>query len=255
MPIVASYATLEPMDGLEDLTEKEKQTLRLIVRGHDAKSMANELSLSVHTINERLRDARRKLGVTSSREAGRLLLEHEGADPKNLADKPLGEAPAPGSSETREVAAGNHARRTFAGALVMISLVAAGLILTSYMAEPALETVPTETPSSDAAVVSAATDWLRLVDSGDWEASFDATGRTFKQSNTLAGWANAATKVRGPQGAFVSRELVTVRYLNAPPHGYQEVAFATRYDNAKVVETVTLEKEEGGWKVVGIMVD
>ena len=42
-------------------TEKEKQTLRLIVRGHDAKSLARHLGLSVHTVNERLRDARRKL--------------------------------------------------------------------------------------------------------------------------------------------------------------------------------------------------
>lgn len=62
------------------LTEKEKQTLRLIVRGHDAKSVARSLGLSVHTINERLRDARRKMAVSSSREAARLLLEAEGGD-------------------------------------------------------------------------------------------------------------------------------------------------------------------------------
>ena len=60
------------------LTEKEKQTLRLIVCGHDAKSVARSLGLSVHTINERLRDARRKMAVSSSREAARLLLDAEG---------------------------------------------------------------------------------------------------------------------------------------------------------------------------------
>ena len=38
------------------LTEKEKQTLRLLLAGHDAKSMARKLDLSVHTVNERLRD-------------------------------------------------------------------------------------------------------------------------------------------------------------------------------------------------------
>ena len=37
--------------ALGELTEKEKETLRLIVRGHDAKSMAAEFDLSVHTIN------------------------------------------------------------------------------------------------------------------------------------------------------------------------------------------------------------
>ena len=56
-------------EGFGALTEKEKQTLRLIVRGHDAKSTARNLGLSVYTINERLRDARRKMAVSSSREA------------------------------------------------------------------------------------------------------------------------------------------------------------------------------------------
>ena len=54
-------------EQLDTLTDKEKETLRLIVRGHDAKTAARELGLSVHTINERLRAARRKLDVTSSR--------------------------------------------------------------------------------------------------------------------------------------------------------------------------------------------
>ena len=41
---------------IQALTEKEKQTLRLLVIGYDAKSMARHLGLSIHTINERLRD-------------------------------------------------------------------------------------------------------------------------------------------------------------------------------------------------------
>ncbi len=63
--------------SLDTLTDKERQTLRLILRGHDAKSSARELGLSVHTVNERLRDARRKLGVTSSWEAARRLMAEE----------------------------------------------------------------------------------------------------------------------------------------------------------------------------------
>ena len=34
-------------EGYATLTEREKQTLRLIVRGHDAKSVARSLGLSV----------------------------------------------------------------------------------------------------------------------------------------------------------------------------------------------------------------
>ena len=44
------------------LSEREKEALRLLLVGHDAKSIATMLGLSVHTINDRLRDARRKLG-------------------------------------------------------------------------------------------------------------------------------------------------------------------------------------------------
>ena len=58
-------------DGYDSLTDREKQTLRMILRGHDAKSIAQHFDLSVHTINERLRDARRKLSVSSSRAAAR----------------------------------------------------------------------------------------------------------------------------------------------------------------------------------------
>jgi DNA-binding CsgD family transcriptional regulator len=77
-------------EGYPALTEKEKETLRPIVRGPDAKSTARHLSLSVHTVNERLRDARRKLSVSSSREAARLLFHSEGGDPEFLTDRTLG---------------------------------------------------------------------------------------------------------------------------------------------------------------------
>ena len=80
--------------GIHTLTEKEKETLRLLVSGYDAKSMARHLGLSVHTINERLRDARRKMAVSSSREAARQLREIEHRTPQILADKALGEAAA-----------------------------------------------------------------------------------------------------------------------------------------------------------------
>src|SRR6218665_1750468 len=100
------------------LSEKEKQTLRLIVRGHDAKSIARSLDLSVHTINERLRDARRKLAVSSSREAARLLLaaEGEGAAPGTpdlLGDSEIGadRAGAPADQERASIVGAGAALR------------------------------------------------------------------------------------------------------------------------------------------------
>ena len=80
--------------GVESLSDRERETLRLLGRGRDTKSIASALDLSVHTVNERLRDVRRKLGVSSSREAARLLLTHEtpSKPPNNIGYKEFGVA-------------------------------------------------------------------------------------------------------------------------------------------------------------------
>lgn len=242
--------------ALDELTEKEKQTLRLIVRGHDAKSMAAELDLSAHTINERLRVARRKLGVTSSRVASRLLFESEGGAYEISAGNNLGDAGRGEARNPAQGAKGVPSRRLIAGVFIMIALFAAGLILTSHFTDAGYDLPAAEVSATDEIVAAAARDWLEMIDNADWQASFEATRKPFREANTIAGWTSASRQVREPLGAVVSRELLTIRYLNAPPRGYQEVAFATRFANdERVIETVTLQKEEGVWKPVGILVD
>ena len=75
------------MEGYQALTGKEKEALRLLLNGHDAKSMASHLGLSVHTVNERLRDARRKLSVSSSKAAARIVRDAETATPQSVGYK------------------------------------------------------------------------------------------------------------------------------------------------------------------------
>jgi DNA-binding CsgD family transcriptional regulator len=67
-------------DAVSRLTEREREVLRLLLRGHDIKSIARELSISTTAANERLRAARQKLGVSSSREAARILAAEENHD-------------------------------------------------------------------------------------------------------------------------------------------------------------------------------
>jgi DNA-binding CsgD family transcriptional regulator len=55
------------------LNERELEILRLLASGHTVKTIAVQLGCSEASINERLRDARRKTGVGSSRELARLL--------------------------------------------------------------------------------------------------------------------------------------------------------------------------------------
>ncbi|GGB29224.1 hypothetical protein GCM10011380_18400 [Sphingomonas metalli] len=73
--------------ALDRLSPREREVLTLIARGHDAKSAAQALGISVHTVNDRLLGARRKLGATTSREAARRLA---GAVPQLLGPEPMG---------------------------------------------------------------------------------------------------------------------------------------------------------------------
>lgn len=235
------------------LSEKEKQTLRLMVRGHDAKSMARHLGLSVHTVNERLRDARRKLGVSSSREAARLLLDREGA-PKSRGDEELGDAePFPAVKSL----SGSRGAMILSGAF----LVSLGLAALALVANPSDALQPVQTQirpavAPDPAVEQTAREWLALVDKGDWTASFSRAGRAFRAVNTAAGWADASRKVRTPLGRVGPRRVLEQRYVNAPPAGYRQITFRSSFagkDDA--VEIVTLEREKSEWRVVGYIIE
>lgn len=69
---------------VDHLLEREKDVLRLLLQGYDTKACARALGLSTNVVNERLREARRKLGATSSREAARQLAQYEAQDHKFL---------------------------------------------------------------------------------------------------------------------------------------------------------------------------
>jgi DNA-binding CsgD family transcriptional regulator len=75
---------------VRNLTQRQKEILRLLLNGFDAKSAGRELGISVHTVNEHLREARRYLGVSSSREAARILRQAEGPPPNVVGPNEIG---------------------------------------------------------------------------------------------------------------------------------------------------------------------
>jgi hypothetical protein len=112
-------------------------------------------------------------------------------------------------------------------------------------------TAPAESPA-----VAAARDWLALVDKGDWNASWEATGQSFKALNSPETWARVAQQVQGPLGAVTSRVLMSEENVPAPPYGYQMVKFRTDYENKTgAIETLSLVREGGAWRVVGVTVE
>jgi len=65
---------------LSRLNEAERRVLGLLAEGHTAKSIAHATGSTPAAVNERLREARRKTGVGSSRELARLLKAQENRD-------------------------------------------------------------------------------------------------------------------------------------------------------------------------------
>lgn len=251
-------------DAAWGLTEKEKQTLRLIVRGHDAKSIARNLDLSVHTINERLRDARRKMAVSSSREAARLLLAAESNDaaplPEMLGDRRMGEdaaRPANDQTDASNEGVGQALRRPRIIIGVLLMTIALGLAALAALTQVATPPAPAAMASvANSEVVDTARQWLTLVDQGRWDESYKGTGSAFQKLNTEQVWAATSEKVRTPLGAVLSRVVLSQQELPAPPNGYQVVKFRTSYANkADAVETVSLERENGSWRVVAIIIE
>ena len=80
---------------LSALNAAERQVLLLLAQGHTAKSVASQTGVTVHSVNERLREARRKTGAGSSRELARLLAAEVEPQENRATKIGVGERPVP----------------------------------------------------------------------------------------------------------------------------------------------------------------
>lgn len=149
----------EPAPGLSTcLTDREMEILRLLVAGHTVKTIAARLGRSETSINERLRSARRKTGVGSSRELARLLDLQKTCD-ENIDLSSRGSA-VKDLAHTATVGVRGSKGMIF---MLAISLAAAGLI---FAAAPSADQV-----GAPNAAYSAASKPLPLVGSWSLDAS------------------------------------------------------------------------------------
>ncbi len=116
------------MDRLNDV---ERRFLRLLAQGHTAKSMAGLEGCSFNAVNERLREARRKTGVGSSRELARMVAAQE------IGDEQIGVADASAVAAAIDGQASPPARSK--GYLPMLTALSAAAIL---LAMPAIDVSP-----------------------------------------------------------------------------------------------------------------
>lgn len=251
-------------EKLQKLSEREKETLRLLLDGHDAKSIARQMDLSVYTVNERLRDARRLLGVSSSREAARLLGESERSGRLSLGDNEIGVAVTGGDVGSQRSGGGRSLVFLAGGVLAM------SLIITAVMIAPMLLSASADAPQSpdgtspsisvaDAASTSDALAWVALVDDQKWDESWQAAASIFKSQVTAQQWAAAAEQARSPLGALTKRTLKgvtkTTKLPGAPDGEYELLEFQSSFAQRKeAVETVILTRQGADWKVAGYFI-
>ncbi|RYF24117.1 MAG: DUF4019 domain-containing protein [Oxalobacteraceae bacterium] len=257
--------------GLEALSEREKETLRLLLAGHDAKSISRDLGLSVHTVNERLRDARRKLDVTSSREAARLLGNVERGTPNYFGDRQSGvvQPSIIGKEElpSRRFGTGHPLAWLGGGMLIMSLIIAAAALLPlvrgSGEPQSALTIVPaaqtTIANEAGAAGAGVARAWVLLLDGRHWMETWRSAGAIFKAQMPEARWPSVIEPVRQPLGAVSSRSFLnataTTSLPGAPAGEYQIIQFTTAFATKPgAIETVVLAHEPSGWKVDGYFI-
>lgn len=92
--------------GVELLTERERECLRLLLGPMRAKEIARTLDLSPHTVHDHLKSARRKLGAGDSLSAAQMLRDHENGHPQDLG------SPAPNESGWFGYGDSSHSRGT-----------------------------------------------------------------------------------------------------------------------------------------------
>ena len=107
---------------------------------------------------------------------------------------------------------------------------------------------------------AAADPWLKLVDDGEYEASWDQAAELFKGAVTKDQWKQAAAGVRGPLGKLVSRKVKSREYTEKVPGGpdgkYVVIQYEAVFENkSSAIETVTpMLDPDGAWRVSGYFI-
>jgi hypothetical protein len=102
----------------------------------------------------------------------------------------------------------------------------------------------------------AAAAWIAHVDGGEYAASWREAAAAFRGAITAAQWTDAAARARDPLGALGGRKLLTAVHTTelpgVPKDDYVVVNYESSFANdASVIETITMVREEGVWRAIG----
>ena len=133
----------------------------------------------------------------------------------------------------------------------MVARIGLGVALTVTLA------IAAHAQSSEDAAQAAATQWLTLLDEGQYATTWEQAAQAFKRAVTLPQWEQAVSRAREPFGKFVSRKVKSRTYATtlpgAPDGKYVTVVFDSAFERkAAAVETAVMTLEaDGTWRIVG----
>jgi Protein of unknown function (DUF4019) len=135
----------------------------------------------------------------------------------------------------------------------VVCLVVVGLIL-SAVTQVAADS------EKEKAAVSAAREWLSMVDEEKYAESWKQAAEYFRNAVEHKKWEQSMQAVRKPLGKLVSRAVKSRSYKTsmpgAPDGEYVVIQFETSFESKKsAIETVTpMLDKDGNWRVSGYYV-
>ena len=113
--------------------------------------------------------------------------------------------------------------------------------------------------SDPQSAISAAKEWLELLDDGDYSESWKEASTIVQSAATEQQFTNTMSTFRQPLGNLLSRKLIlsnrTTRMPGAPDGQYTFMQFETSFANRQsAVETVTFMLENSEWKSAGYFI-
>jgi len=137
-------------------------------------------------------------------------------------------------------------RKILIGSIVMTAILCLGGVRAVIADQAAVEQA---TKAADA--------WLKLVDAGDYAASYKQTSSLFQEQVSEAKWIQKAGAARKPLGPLVSRRIKAAQYETtlpgAPDGQYVVILYDTSFAHKKsAIETVVpMLDKDGKWHVSG----
>lgn len=113
--------------------------------------------------------------------------------------------------------------------------------------------------AKDSSAIYSVNSWIKIIDEGNYEKSWDVSSELFKRAVTKEQWVKAVSTSREPFGKLLIREIKTKKYntqLPGVPDGeYYSFEFNSSFEKKKEsVETITAILENGEWKIIGYFI-